>query len=76
LHNHAQNRRRTGDMGERMLNIEKMSNHEWIDYRDSQLESFYRAGNVLVPRVWCSVCDVGDDYTCFECELSQLEDKG
>jgi hypothetical protein len=57
-----------------MLNIEKMSNHEWIDYRDSQLESFYRAGNVLTPSLDCQMCDI--EYVCFTCELSQLEDKG
>lgn len=56
-----------------MIDIEKMSNHEWIDYRDTQFEAFHRAGNELFPSKECAMCDVTNDYTCLECELAQLE---
>ena len=59
-----------------MIDIDKMSSNEWLDYRDNLLESFYRAGNVLKPTIECRTCDTEEDYTCFECEVSQLNDKG
>jgi hypothetical protein len=57
-----------------MIDIEKMSNHEWIDYRDNQREAFFRAGNVLTPGPDCQMCDI--EYVCFTCELFQLNNKG
>jgi hypothetical protein len=59
-----------------MIDIEKMSNHEWVDYRENQREAFFRAGNVLTPNINCSTCDISEEYVCFTCELSQLENKG
>jgi hypothetical protein len=57
-----------------MIDIDKMTDSEWIDYRNNKLESFHRARNVLKPTIGCAMCDVAENYTCFECEYFQIEE--
>jgi len=57
-----------------MIDIEKMSNDEWINYQDNRREAFFRAGYDLTPQINCQMCDI--EYVCIACELTQLEDKG
>ena len=54
--------------------IDKMTGNEWLNYRDSLLESFYADGKELVANPYCKQCDVDfDNYVCFDCECMQIE---
>jgi hypothetical protein len=52
--------------------IDLMTNGQWINYREDLIEDFYSRGFVLKPSIDCSICDSEDDYTCFDCECTQL----
>jgi hypothetical protein len=56
-----------------MLNIDAMTNDQWISYREDKIEKFYASGKILRPTLGCSNCDLGDDYTCFFCECEQID---
>jgi hypothetical protein len=59
-----------------MVNIENMTNDEWINYRENLLSDYVKAGYKLIPNEYCPMCEVEENYTCFECEIHQLNDKG
>jgi hypothetical protein len=59
-----------------MVDIELMNNDQFINYRDNLLKDYLNQGYVLNPNPECPMCDIGENYTCFECEIHQLADKG
>jgi hypothetical protein len=56
-----------------MINIDTMTSSEWLNYRDSLLENYCKAGNVLLINNECKFCDSFNEYVCFECEVYQIE---
>ena len=56
------------------VDIEKMTNDEWIEYRENLLSEYLKSGYVLIPNENCPMCE--ENYTCFECEIHQLNEKG
>jgi hypothetical protein len=54
-----------------MMDIEAMTDAEWIEYRRDLLDAFYATGKELKPNSNCSMCDTHNDYVCFACELDQ-----
>jgi hypothetical protein len=56
-----------------MQNIETMTTAQWLAYRADQLANHYARGFDLVPQPGCSSCDTANDYVCFDCELTQLD---
>jgi len=56
-----------------MVDIEKMTSNEWINYRYDLIDDFYAKGFVLKPVIGCSQCDVINDYICFDHEDAQLK---
>jgi hypothetical protein len=58
-----------------MIDIEKMTSNEWINYRYDLIDAHLAKGLSLTPSIECSQCDVINDYLCFNCECSQI-DKG
>ena len=54
-----------------MIDIDKMTTDEWIEYRSDLLIAFYASGKELKPNPKCQMCDVPNDYVCFACELDQ-----
>ena len=58
-----------------MIDIDSMNTSEWLNYRDELLEDFYKRGFVLNPNISCKQCNIEDEYTCFECEVYQIEEK-
>jgi hypothetical protein len=59
-----------------MIDIEKMTNDEFIQYREDKLTEYLEKGFVLKPNIECPMCDEAEDYTCFECEIFQLQQEG
>ena len=55
-----------------MIDIEKMTSYEWINYRQDLIDAHLAKGLPLEPNPECSVCDVVNDYICFDCELHQV----
>ena len=55
-----------------MVDIEKMTSYEWINYRQDLIDAHLAKGLPLEPNPECSVCDVVNDYICFDCELHQV----
>ena len=55
-----------------MVDIEKMTSYEWINYRQDLIDAHLAKGLPLEPNPECSVCDVVNDYICFDCELHQI----
>jgi hypothetical protein len=58
-----------------MIDIEKMSNDEFIKYREKLLNKYLIAGHSLTSNIECSVCDNDNNYTCFQCEICQIDEK-
>jgi hypothetical protein len=58
-----------------MIDIEKMSTDEFINYREELFDKYITAGYVLIPNIECSTCDSNNDYTCFQCEICQIDEK-
>jgi hypothetical protein len=58
-----------------MIDIDKMTSDEWLNYREDLADAHLAKGLPLVPNPECSQCDTINDYLCFECECSQI-DKG
>ena len=58
-----------------MIDIEKMSTDEFINYREQLFDKYITAGHVLIPNIECSTCDSNNDYTCFQCEICQIDEK-
>jgi hypothetical protein len=56
-----------------MIDIEKMSNDQFINYRENLLNEYLNKGYKLIPNIECAMCDT--DYTCFQCEIYQIEEK-
>jgi len=56
--------------------IEKMTNDEWINYREELLKDYLSRGFVLVPNTECDMCDVHEGYTCLQDEIFQLQQEG
>jgi hypothetical protein len=54
-----------------MMDIEAMTDAEWIEYRRELLDAFYATGKELKPNPNCSIFDTHNDYVCFACELDQ-----
>jgi hypothetical protein len=54
-----------------MIDIDKMTTNEWIEYRRDKLDAYYAAGKELKPSPECKYCDAHNDYVCFACELDQ-----
>ena len=55
-----------------MIDIEKMSDGEWIDYRQQKLDAFLASGKELKINPDCNQCDPNNDYVCFYCEVFQV----
>jgi hypothetical protein len=55
-----------------MVDIDKMTSDEWINYRLDLVDAHLAKGLPLVPDPNCSVCDVHNDYICFDHELKQV----
>jgi len=58
-----------------MIDIDKMTSNEWINYRYDLIDAHLAKGLPLEANPDCPVCDVINDYICFECECHQI-DKG
>jgi hypothetical protein len=58
-----------------MIDIEKMTNDEFITYRENLLNDYLKAGYKLIPNEYCPMCEVEENYTCFQCEIYQIEEK-
>jgi hypothetical protein len=58
-----------------MINIEQMNTDQFINYREQLLDEYFNAGYVLTPNINCSTCDRDNDYTCFQCEIDQINEK-
>jgi hypothetical protein len=56
--------------------VEKMTNDEFIEYREDLLKKYLAKGFVLTPNADCDMCDVHDGYTCFQDEIFQLQQEG
>ena len=54
-----------------MIDIENMTDAEWIEYRRDLLDAFHASGKELKPNPKCQMCDADNDYVCFACELDQ-----
>jgi hypothetical protein len=57
-----------------MIDIDKMTSDEWINYRYDLIDAHLAKGLALTPNPKCSQCDVINDYLCFDCECNQLEE--
>jgi hypothetical protein len=57
-----------------MIDIDKMTSNEWINYRLDLIDAHLAKGLPLKPNPECSACDVVNDYICFDCELHQVGD--
>lgn len=55
------------------MDIEKMTSRQWLNYRDDLLNNWVKKGNVLTPNIYCADCNPADEYTCFICEINQVE---
>jgi hypothetical protein len=62
-------------MGGVMIDIDKMTSNEWINYRYNLIDAHLAKGLPLEPNPDCKTCDIDNDYLCFECECHQI-DKG
>ena len=47
----------------------------YLPSHEYYLEKFLSEGNNLKPTKDCNVCDFENDYTCFDCESSQIKGK-
>jgi len=56
-----------------MVDIDKMTSNEWINYRYGLIDQYLAKGLLLEPNPECKQCDVINDYICFDCECSQIE---
>ena len=56
-----------------MPDIDKMTSNEWLNYRDELIEKHLAGGGSLKPNPNCRVCDLDNDYLCFDCECNLLE---
>lgn len=54
-----------------MIDIDKMTDAEWIEYRRDKVDAHLASGKTLLPNPDCSYCDVHNDYVCFCCEVEQ-----
>jgi hypothetical protein len=54
-----------------MVDIDKMTSDEWLEYRRQKVDEFYAKGGELKPVHECKTCDVDNDYVCFDHELLQ-----
>lgn len=57
-----------------MIDIDRMTSNEWLNYRDDLLEEHYKRGHTIKPNIDCVSCDPVNDYTCFACECIQIEE--
>jgi hypothetical protein len=57
------------------VDIEKMTNDQFITYRENLLQDYLNKGYKLKPNKHCSMCAPQDNYTCFQCEIYQIEEK-
>ena len=55
-----------------MIDIVKMTDAEWIDYRREKLDAYLASGKELKPDPECSYCDTHNDYVCFFCEVAKV----
>jgi hypothetical protein len=55
-----------------MIDIDKMTSNEWINYRLDLIDAHLAKGLPLNPNPDCNTCDVDNDYICFDCELHQV----
>ena len=51
----------------------ELTSAEWLAHRRDLVDAYYASGNELKPDPDCKVCDVHNDYVCFDCELNQME---
>ena len=58
-----------------MVDIDKMTTGEWLNYRQDLIDAHLAKGLPLIPSPDCGSCDVANDYVCFDCECYQI-DKG
>lgn len=58
-----------------MPDIESMTSDQWLAFRRQKVDEFYAKGYELKPDPDCRVCDVHNDYVCFDHELLQIEEK-
>ena len=53
---------------------DEMTNQEWLSLHGDRVETFYNKGLDFKPDPQCSMCDIHNDYICFEHELIQLKE--
>jgi hypothetical protein len=54
------------------LDIDAMDSDAWMSYHRDRVDAFYQKGLDFKPDAECSMCDIHNDYICFEHELIQL----
>lgn len=57
-----------------MIDIDKMTTDEWIDYRQAKIDALHASGKKLTPDPECGFCDTHEGYVCFYCELEQTRE--
>ena len=55
-----------------MIDIDKMTDAEWIEHRRDLLDAHIASGKEFKPNPSCTTCDVINDYVCFACEIDQI----
>ena len=58
-----------------MIDIEKMTTREWLNYREDLIDKHLAKGFPLIPSPDCGSCDVENEYICFDCECYQIDKK-
>lgn len=52
----------------------EMTSDEWLSAHRDRVDRFYEKGLDFKPDPECSMCDIHNDYICFEHELDQLRE--
>ena len=56
-----------------MVDIDKMTTSEWLNYREDLIDAHLAKGLPLVANPECKICDAINDYICFDCECYQID---
>ena len=56
-----------------MIDIDKMTTSEWLNYREDLIDAHLAKGLPLVANPECKTCDAINDYICFDCECYQID---
>ncbi len=58
---------------ETIKDIDKMTCDEWIAYRREKIDAYHANGFKLLPDPNCGICDMENNYICFQCELLHID---